>query len=116
MPAGARSLFRIVERDELDRLGAAPEAVLALAPRAGVDISEEATGELLRPAHGATHGYLPDTPQMETGFIAAGAGIRPGAAAHRLRMVDVAPLVATLLGLPFPGTEGQAPLGFLRTE
>jgi hypothetical protein len=115
LPPGARSLFRIVERDELDRLGAAPEAVFALAPIAGVDISEEAIGELLRPAKGATHGYLPDTPQMETGFIASGAGIRAGAAAYRLRMVDVAPLVARLLGLPFPESEGQVPLGFLTT-
>lgn len=113
LPPGIRSLFRIVEREELDRLGAAPEAAFALALVPGVDVGEEATGELLRPTRGANHGYLPDLPQMATGFIAAGAGIRPGGAVHRLSMVDVAPLVAELLGLPFPETEGQAPLGFL---
>ena len=36
-------------------------------------------------------------------LIAAGAGIRPGAAATDARLIDIAPTVAALLGLPAPG-------------
>jgi hypothetical protein len=36
-------------------------------------------------------------------LIAAGAGIKPGAAATDARLIDVAPTVAALLGLPAPG-------------
>jgi predicted AlkP superfamily pyrophosphatase or phosphodiesterase len=113
LPASTRALFRLIEREELDRLGAAPEAAFALAPRPGVDFTDAADGQLLSPSKGANHGFLPDEPQMATGFIASGAGIRPGATAARLQMVDLAPLVASLLGFPLPDAEGNAPLGFL---
>lgn len=112
-PRGIRSLFRIVEREELDRLGAAPEAVLALDPVPGVDFSSEATGAALRSASGATHGWIPDFPQIQTGLVASGAGIRRGAAAAQLRLVDVAPLVAHLLGLDLAAADGALPLGFV---
>lgn len=115
-PAGVRAMFRILERDELDRLGAAPDAVLALAPRPGIDLTDAADGPALQPARGATHGYLPDFPHIMTGLIASGAGIRPGAVAAELRLVDVAPLVAHLLGLDLEAADGSAPLGFMRQE
>lgn len=113
LPPAVRALYRIVEKDELERLGAAPEASFALAPRPGIDFKDDVDGALVRPVQGATHGYLPTEPQMPTGLIVAGAGIRRGGAAARLEMVDIAPLIAELLGLPLPGAEGQAPLGFL---
>lgn len=116
LPAATRALFRVVERDELDRLGAAPDAVFALAPRPGVDFTEDAEGVVLRPSSGANHGFLPDEAQMATGFIASGAGIRPGRTVARLEMVDVAPLVAALLGLKLSDAEGNVPLGWLKAE
>lgn len=114
LPAPALDLFRIVEREELDRLGAAPEAVFALAPRPGIQFYDLAIGPLVLPAKGSTHGYLPNEPQMATGFLAAGAGITRGTAA-KLQMVDIAPFVAELLGLRLPEAEGIPPLGFLRS-
>jgi hypothetical protein len=44
---------------------------------------------------------------MATGFIAAGAGIRPGVVLERIRLVDVAPTAARLLGVPAPPVEGR---------
>lgn len=113
-PPSIRSLYRILDRDELDRLGAAPEAALALALEPGVDAGSGTDGEPVGPAEGATHGYLPDAhPHIYTGLVASGAGIRSGVAAAELGLVVIAPLVVELLGLDAPPMEGQAPLGWL---
>lgn len=113
-PTAVRSLYRILDRDDLDRLAAAPEAAFALALEPGVDASASTDGTLLGPTEGATHGYLPDVhPHIYTGLVASGAGIRPGAAAAEMALVDVAPLVVEMLGLDAPPMEGQAPLGWL---
>ncbi len=44
---------------------------------------------------------------MATGFVAAGAGVRAGVVVDRIRLVDVAPTVAHLLGVPAPPVEGR---------
>lgn len=109
-----RSLFRVVERDELDALGAAPGAALALALRPGIDVTGRLDGPAVEATKGATHGYLPDAhPHIYTGLLASGAGLHPGRRAAELRLVDVAPLVAELLGLELEGAEGLAPRGWL---
>ncbi len=113
LPADVRGMFTIVDREQLDRLGAAPDAAFALAPVPGVDITASAKRPAIRPATGATHGYLPDTPQVHTGLVAWGAGVRPGAAAPLLQLADVAPLVAKLLGLDMEASDGVTPGGFL---
>ncbi len=113
LPAGVRSLFRIMDRAELDRRGAAPEAILSLAAEPGVDFTEDAEPPALRPIAGATHGYPPERETMHTGLVAWGAGVRPGAVAPLLRLTDVAPLVSHLLGIPFDAPDGTVPLGLL---
>lgn len=113
LPAGVRSLFRIVERAELDALGADPNAVFALNPVPGVNFTSSTDAPSVRPDSGATHGYIPDFPHIQTGLVAAGAGIRNGGRAAQLRLTDIAPLVAHLLGLDFEAPDGSAPWGFL---
>lgn len=113
LPAGVRELFRLVERPELDALGAAPPSPLALNPAPGVNFTSSTDDPAVRPETGATHGYIPDFPHIQTGLIAAGAGIRPGGRASQLRLTDVAPFVARLLNLDFEAPDGVAPLGWL---
>ena len=110
-PPEVRRQFRIVERDELDRLGAAPDAVLALAPAPGTTFGFAAERPPTGPSHGGTHGYLPDEPGLQTGLVAWGPGVRAGAVVPHMKSVDVAPLVARLLDLHF-----TAPDGVLRRE
>ena len=112
-PPEVRRLFRVVERDELDRLGAAPGCPLALAFALGVAASGERTGPAVTPGEGGDHGYLPDAPGLQTGLVAWGAGVRAGAVVPRMRSADVAPLVAKLLGLPFSAPDGVLPAGVL---
>ena len=65
------------------------------------------------------HGYHPDEPEMLGLFVAAGRGALPGSRLGRVRSIDVAPTVLSLLGLPVPDwMEGRpiAALGVAATE
>lgn len=113
LPNGVRSLFRVVERAELDALGADPAAALALTAVPGVVFSPDREGPSTQAAHGAGHGFHPDLADMTTGFVAAGAGIRSGAVIPLLPMQHVAPLVTALLGLDLPAVDGVLLPGLL---
>lgn len=106
LPAALRGLFRIVECAELEALGADPQALLALAAVPGVEFVGAAEGPAVRAAHGAGHGYHPDVPDMTTGFVAAGAGVRSGAVVPLLPLENVAPVVAALLAFSMPACDG----------
>jgi hypothetical protein len=116
LPAAKRQLFRIIERDELAELGADPEAPFALAASPGFVIDDRADGPDLQPNPGMSHGHHPDLADMNTGFVAKGAGIRAGASAPLLPLTAIAPLVARLLGLKFDAPDGVAYPGFLEEE
>ncbi|HLY75311.1 MAG TPA: ectonucleotide pyrophosphatase/phosphodiesterase [Planctomycetota bacterium] len=104
--------YRVLERPELDLLGYNPEAAFAVEPGEGVAITERLGPSA--PTVKGNHGQLPTRPGLETGFVAEGAGIQPGALIERMKLVDIAPAVAELLGLDLPGAEGRCPPGLLR--
>lgn len=116
-PSSLAKLFRIVDRDELDAIGADPRVPLALSGALDVAFTAAAEGDVLRPSSGAAHGYFPgDFAEILTGFVGWGAGFRGGVTLHRMGSEDVAPLVARLLGLDFEAPDGVAPLGLLALE
>ena len=96
LPASERSLFRIVEKEELTEKGADPAVVLALEPIVGVAITNNRTGEVVQQQKGGTHGFL--SGQDATTLIAYGCGINPG---HQdtIRQTDIAPWILQMLGL-----------------
>ena len=96
LPASERSLFRIVEKEELMEKGADPAVVLALEPIVGVAITNNRTGEVVQQQKGGTHGFL--SGQDATTLIAYGCGINPG---HQdtIRQTDIAPWILQMLGL-----------------
>jgi len=110
--ADGKPLYRVLERPELDTLGYNPDAAFALEPEDGVAITERLGPSA--PTVKGNHGQLPTRPGLETGFIAEGAGIRPGAVIDRMRLIDIASTVAELLKLDLPGAEGRTPAGLLR--
>ncbi len=71
---------------------------------ARIDLTQDAViitadhGHTDRGGHGGTEPEVMTVP-----LIAAGAGITPGATAVDAHLVDIAPTVATLLGIPAPG-------------
>lgn len=113
LPRRLQKLFRVVERPELDAIGADPAAPLALAATPGVVFSGQGGGPVLTPARGGQHGYFPDFPQIHTGFVGWGAGFRPGAVAQRLGLEDIAPMIAELLDLDLEAPDGTCPWGLL---
>lgn len=113
LPAAKRALFRIIEREELDLLGADPEAPFALAAERGFVIDDRTEPPDLQPNPGMSHGHHNDLEDMNTGFIAKGAGIRAGASAPMLPLTAIAPLVAELLGLDFDAPDGVLYPGLL---
>lgn len=113
LPAPLRATFRVVEREELDALGADPDAPFALAAEPGFVIDDRAEPPVLQPNPGMSHGHHPDLADMNTGFVAKGAGIRAGASTPMLPLTAIAPLVAELLGLDFDAPDGVAYPGLL---
>tara|TARA_R110000796_G_scaffold185330_2_gene301934 strand:+ start:29796 stop:31136 length:1341 start_codon:yes stop_codon:yes gene_type:complete len=106
LPEKTKKLFRVVSKEELAQVGADPNALLAIAPIPGVAMSGSASGDDLKRGSGGTHGYFPDFKQIETGFVAWGAGVTKGKLVHKMGLEDVAPVIATLLGLDFTAPDG----------
>lgn len=113
LPQGQRKLFGIVERSTLDSLGVDPEPVLALKAVPGIVFKNTITGPLLGTNRKGTHGYYPDLPQIKTGFVAYGAGIRKGLEIDNMGLEDIAPLVSKLLGLDLEPKAGVLLHGLL---
>ncbi len=100
---------RIIERDEIERLGANTQAALMLDAGDGFTFSPTLTGKQVVTPSTKTkgmHGQMPDRPGLGATFIVAGPGIRPGTLSE-MRMLDVAPTLAATIGLKMPKAEGQ---------
>lgn len=110
---------RVLRTDSQPELPRAAPIVVAAAP--GFTFGPEPVGPVVlsiegiepAPPHGlSTHGHAPEHAEMWTALVAAGPGIAPGARPSRVRLIDVAPSVAALLGLSLPGAEGRVIAGF----
>jgi len=107
--------FRIVERAELDQFGADAAAVFGIEPAPGYVLDGRLAAPFAQPhSRAAGHSYRPDTPGMETGFIAYGAGIRAGWVLPVTNTIDVAPTIAAILGLQLPQAEGKPIVGIFK--
>ena len=106
----AHGRYIVLSRAELDSMGAMTGAALALEAAPGWAIGNSCDRGLTEPAVGGlvgTHGFLPSSASMATGFIAAGAGVRRGVVLDRIRLIDIAPTAAHLLGISSPPVEGR---------
>jgi predicted AlkP superfamily pyrophosphatase or phosphodiesterase len=100
LPDGVKKMFHVLDKKELTAAQGDPNAALALAAYQGFSFGAKATGELLSAAKGGTHGYLPtDFKDIQTGFVAFGRGIKPNTVIPLLGQEDIAPIIASLLGL-----------------
>jgi predicted AlkP superfamily pyrophosphatase or phosphodiesterase len=84
----------------------APDLVLAAKP--GYFFSNEPGKNFVSNVAAGTHGFLNSDPQMQAIFLAWGEGIPRGVQLGNLANRDVAPTIATLLGLELPAAQGHA--------
>jgi predicted AlkP superfamily pyrophosphatase or phosphodiesterase len=105
----AAGRYTVLTRAELDALGAMTGAALGLEASPGWALGTSCDRGMTEPSRTGlgTHGFLPSRPSMATGFIATGTGVRAGVALERVRLIDIAPTAAHLLGIPAPPVEGR---------
>ena len=110
-----RGLLEVIDRRQLDALGADPDALLYLEPAEGYTISESLDEDrfLVSTERRGNHGYLPTREAMHTGLVISGSGVRQGIVAPIARQIDLAPTVARLLGFDMAAVEGQPMVGLL---
>ncbi len=113
-----QGLLEVIDRKELDRLGADPEALLFLEPANGYTVGGGFDGDsfLVATSRRGNHGYLPTKPEMHTGLVISGAGVLQGLVMPIARQIDIAPTVARLLGFEMKGAEGVPMVGILQTQ
>src|SRR5699024_1291388 len=100
----------------MDVIGSDPRPLFALNAKKGVSFINSTTGDEIREAKGATHGHFPDLPEVKTGFIAFGAGIKRGETIHKMDLTDIAPLISYLLGIDFHTEDGILLKGIIDTN
>jgi hypothetical protein len=116
--AAQTGAFEVVSAADLARAGADPQAWFGLAAMPGFVIGNGLVRPTLRQAQlRASAGAFPfrDIESSSVGFVAWGRGIRSGIRVPSLELADVAPTIATLLGLRLDETLDGVPLiGILR--
>ncbi len=113
LPASRKRLFRVVETEELRRIGGPADAALGLTPTPGVTITSGVyDNDLSYSSRKGQHGYLPDFDRIHTGFIGYGSGFRPGLKVDMIGLEDIAPMAAHLLGLTMETPDGALHPGF----
>lgn len=112
--------FGIVPAAELAAAGGDPQAWFGLVARPGYVLGDELVAPAMRAAaKRSVAGILRTGPAAEregaVGFVAWGRGIRARVRVPELELIDIAPTIASLLGLRLDdAVEGRAILGVLR--
>jgi predicted AlkP superfamily pyrophosphatase or phosphodiesterase len=99
-------IARILRRHDISAVGGDPDAFIALEAELGAFFGggrgQYETPTSLR----GTHGYDPARPEMKASLILFGPTIAHGQLASA-RLIDIAPTVASWLGLELPGVDGK---------
>lgn len=112
--------FRVQSASEMLASGADRKAWFGLVAQPGFYFSDVARPPLLGAAAlRAVGGYPPSLSEMDAGFVAWGRGLRTSVRIPRMRLTDVAPTLAHLLGVEFADSEsadfdGRPLVGILR--
>jgi predicted AlkP superfamily pyrophosphatase or phosphodiesterase len=103
---------RVLSSEDARKAGGFPDAVFVVALKPDVRLSGRLEAPVLAPAlPKGDHGFLPEHPAMDAAFFVAGPGVPAGRALGRIDMRDVAPTLASLLGVSLPNAEGRDVLG-----
>jgi len=100
----ANGIARILDRAMIKESGGFPDAEFVLALRPGFTFGSAFSGALVsdQPPVKGTHGYLPSYPEMRAAFFAMGGDIGKGRDLGVIDMRQIAPTIASVLGVSLP--------------
>lgn len=104
--AEPNAIARVFSRAEVTAMGGDPDAFLGLEAAPGAYFGPDYEKWQTPPRYRANHGYDPNQPVMRASLLLFGAGVTPGKLADA-RLVDVAPTVASWLGLSMGDVDGR---------
>jgi predicted AlkP superfamily pyrophosphatase or phosphodiesterase len=101
---------QIYSKKEIDEHKCFPKADFVVEAAEGFAFSNTCSGKLITDSGGtkATHGYSPKNPQLHFSYFIMGLGIPKGKTIDNVKLIDVAPTLATLMEIPFPTAEGKS--------
>jgi len=100
----ANGIAKILSKDEVKQAGGFPNAEFLLALQPGFTMAGAFSGPLVtdQPPVKGTHGYLPSFPEMRASFFVLGEGVAHGRDLGIIDMRQIAPTVASILGVSLP--------------
>lgn len=117
MPEANKKYFRVIDRNELERIGADPNVALALTGKDGTVFGSAVKGEEISAIKsGGAHGFYPDFPEIHTGFIGWGAGFNKKTSIPFMGLEDISPIISELLDIPFNAPDGVLPKELLNND
>ena len=105
----AAPVAQVMEGDAIRTSGGFPGTVVVVGLKPGFRAGAALSGALVTPvaSPGGTHGFLPDTSDMNASFFIVGEGVPAGRNLGPIDMRDVAPTVAARLGVALPTAKGR---------
>jgi predicted AlkP superfamily pyrophosphatase or phosphodiesterase len=113
-PDSVKQYYRLISKEALKKGGYNPNVAFALSAEHDAYFGNASTGDVLKAGKGGGHGHFPDTPNIRTGLVVHGPGIRKGAVIEQMDLHDITPIISKLLGIPFPKVDGKIPAGLLK--
>ena len=101
-------IAKVIERGSGPEPRGFPDAPIVVTLRPGFRLGSKLQGPVtatVRP--GGTHGYAPDVADMNSSFFIAGPGISARRDLGQIDMRDIAPTLASMLGVSLPSAEGR---------
>jgi predicted AlkP superfamily pyrophosphatase or phosphodiesterase len=98
----------VLTHDQLIKRGGYPEAAFLIDFKPGWSAAPGFRGDAVKDAPSTgTHGYLPDHPELRSTFMAMGDGVAKGRNLGVIDMRQIAPSVASMLGVKLPAAKLQ---------
>jgi predicted AlkP superfamily pyrophosphatase or phosphodiesterase len=103
----ANGIAEVLDQAQIRQRGGFPDAAFVVVFRSGYYAGTEESGSMIATIEGphGGHGFSPEFPEMRSSFFLSG----PGIAVHRdlgqIDMLQIAPTIATILGVPLPAAK-----------
>jgi len=102
-------IAKVHDGKSIATLGGYPDAAIVLEASSGYTFAAGVVGPVTGPSGDkGTHGFPPEHADMRATLLFAGSGIKPGVKLGLVKMIDVAPTIARLLGVALPDAEGHS--------